>query len=164
MKFSTQEEQTRYCNLLRGDRNLQCGFIAHTGIEVTVIAPDHAEGILHVTPESKNTWDVVHGGALATLADTIGGMAAVSRGEGCVTLNYAFHFLRPANGPEIRAVANVVKRGKRLTVVRLELRNQQGELVAAGDFTFSCVSEEMQNKFDQIIGGPPPDAGGEKGL
>ena len=48
-------------------------FSYENGIYVTKVEPGRAEGVLEVGPDSINPHGMVHGGALATLADTVGG-------------------------------------------------------------------------------------------
>ena len=78
----------------------------------------------------------VHGGALATLADTVGGCCACSKGGLCVTSSSTMEFLRPADGPRIFCTATPKKMGYHLSVIQVELTNVSGETVATGTFTF----------------------------
>lgn len=55
-------------------------FSHESGVEVTHVEPGRAEGILTVGPDSINPHGKVHGGALATLADTVAGCCACARG------------------------------------------------------------------------------------
>lgn len=60
-------------------------FSYENGIYVTKVEPGRAEGVLEVGPDSINPHGMVHGGALATLADTVGGSCACATGRRCVT-------------------------------------------------------------------------------
>jgi len=53
-------------------------FSAVNGIRVTAVEPGRAEGELVVGPDSVNPRGNVHGGALSTLADVVGGCCACS--------------------------------------------------------------------------------------
>ncbi len=148
MKFENKEQQRQYYeNTLRYINNSR-EFSTYNNIMITKVELDYAEGVLHVKPESLNHIGVVHGGCLATLADTTAGMAACSRGKGCVTANYAFNFLREARGEMIRCEAKAVKVGKSLSVIRAELINEMGVLVAVGDFTFYLI-EDLNSKVEK---------------
>ena len=46
-------------------------FAEHNGIELTLIETDHVEGEITVTEAHLNPMGMVHGGCLATLADTV---------------------------------------------------------------------------------------------
>ena len=111
-------------------------FSYETGILVTRVIPGRAEGVLVVGPDSINPYHNVHGGALATLMDTVTGCCACSKGGSCVTANCSMEFLRPANGSEIHCVAIPKKMGKSLSVIQAELYNTDGSVVATGTYTF----------------------------
>ena len=72
-------------------------FSYENGIYVTKVEPGRAEGVLEVGPDSINPHGMVHGGALATLADTVGGSCACATGRRCVTASSSMEFLRPAS-------------------------------------------------------------------
>lgn len=111
-------------------------FSYENGIFVTRVEPGRAEGVLEVGPNSINPHGKVHGGALATLADTVGGSCACAGGRSCVTASSSMEFLRPADGKRIICVATPKKEGRTLSVIQVELSNDQGKLVATGTFTF----------------------------
>ena len=48
-------------------------FAFENGIVITDVGPGYAKGELTVGPDSINPHGNVHGGALSTLADTVGG-------------------------------------------------------------------------------------------
>ena len=111
-------------------------FSYESGVLVTRVEPGFAQGVLEVGPNSINPHGKVHGGALATLADTVGGCCACSKGGLCVTSSSTMEFLRPADGPRIFCTATPKKMGYHLSVIQVELTNVSGETVATGTFTF----------------------------
>ena len=111
-------------------------FAFENGIVITDVGPGYAKGELTVGPDSINPHGNVHGGALSTLADTVGGNCACARGRSCVTASQSMEFLRPAEGPYITCVATPKKEGHTLSVIQVELSNAEGKLVATGTFTF----------------------------
>lgn len=74
-------------------------FSYESGVLVTRVEPGFAQGVLEVGPNSINPHGKVHGGALATLADTVGGCCACSKGGLCVTSSSTMEFLRPSRWP-----------------------------------------------------------------
>ena len=106
------------------------------GILLTDVEPGYARGELTVGPNSINPHGNVHGGALATLADTVGGCCACSKGGSCVTANCTLEFLRPATGPRIVCEATPKKMGRTLSVIQVVLTNDQNVVVATGTYTF----------------------------
>lgn len=118
----------------KDDFNNQCH------IHVTDVYDGIGEGVLEVTPQSLNPLGIIHGGCLATLADTVAGMAAActSGKPFCVTVNYALNFLRPAlaTNKQIHCIAKPRKLGRTLCVYEIALTDDQEKIVATGDFTF----------------------------
>ena len=114
-------------------------FSYENGVTVTHVEPGRAEGVLEVGPNSINPHGNVHGGALSTLADTVGGCCACSKGGVCVTASSSMEFLRPANGSMITCIATSKKLGRTLAVVQTDLFNDSEKLVATGTFTFFMV-------------------------
>ena len=111
-------------------------FSYENGVTVTRVEPGRAEGILEVGPNSINPHGNVHGGALATLADTVGGCCACSKGGICVTASSTMEFLRPAWGGRIYCEATPKKLGRKLSVIQVTLTDEQEKVVATGTFTF----------------------------
>ena len=112
-------------------------FSLYNHVKVTGVFDDgSAEGELTIHPDTLNIHGIVHGGALATLADTVGGCCACSKGGLCVTSSSTMEFLRPADGPRIFCTATPKKMGYHLSVIQVELTNVSGETVATGTFTF----------------------------
>lgn len=122
-------------------------------VKVTGLFEDGtATGELTLHPESLNPYGIVHGGCLATLADTVGG-AGVFAGTGktCVTVNYAFSFLRPALGTNRKLYCRAVpeKLGHRLCVYRQTITDDNGQEVANGNFTFYLLDHPADKSPDQ---------------
>lgn len=110
-------------------------FSYKNGIVVTCIEPGLAMGELRAGPNSVNPHGMVHGGAIATLADTTAGCCACSRGGSCVTASSSMEFLRPAQG-NLFCEAVPKKLGRKLSVVQVTILNTAGKTVATGTFTF----------------------------
>ena len=96
----------------------------------------HLNSVVNAPHQFSYPHGKVHGGALATLADTVGGCCACSKGGLCVTSSSTMEFLRPADGPRIFCTATPKKMGYHLSVIQVELTNVSGETVATGTFTF----------------------------
>lgn len=134
----TDDQIRQHCDRVIQTIN-STGFTFHNGIRITKLELDYCEGELEITPECLNPLGIVHGGCLAALADTVGGMAALSRGKGTVTVNYGFSFLRQAKGKKIKCVAVPEKIGKTISVFRCTLTDDEGKSVASGQFTFNMI-------------------------
>jgi uncharacterized protein (TIGR00369 family) len=122
-------------------------FSAYAGITVTRLDDNYAEGVLNVTKNSLNPHGIVHGGCLCTLADTVAGMAVVTCGFKCVTMDSNINYLRPATGNKIYGVSRAKKVGKTVCVFDAELTNESGDLVACGTYTFYVLGKLDLEQF-----------------
>lgn len=119
-------------------------FAYESGVRITEISPGFAQGYIDDGPAMKNPGGTIHGGALATLADTVAGCCACSRGGNCVTSSCSMEFLRPACG-RITCTATPKKLGRKISVVAVEMKDEAGKLVAGGTFTFFMTAEKWEN-------------------
>ena len=117
-------------------------FMHYNFNEQAELEQDYAVCKLDIRPESLNPFGMVHGGAMATLADTVGGCCACSKGGNCVTAGSSMEFLRPAHGAKIYCEATPKKLGRTLSVVQVVLSNDDGAEVATGTFTFFMTGDE----------------------
>ena len=100
-----------------------------------VVKPGYAEAVMVVTEHSYNAVHTVQGGAMFTLADMAFAGAANSYGDKCIAMSAAVSFIRPGSGNTLRAVAREVSKGRRSCVMDVEIRNEEGKLVAKFQFT-----------------------------
>ena len=117
-------------------------FATYNHIEMVMVEEDHAVFRLNIQPESKNSYGMVHGGALYTMADDAAGAAVHSDGRYYVTQNGDLHFLKNQPGGTIRAEGRVRRRGKATCLAVVDITNEDGELLATGDFSYFCVDKD----------------------
>ena len=110
-------------------------FNFENGIELTHVEPGLAQGVLWAGPASLNPEGLIHGGAIATLADTVAGCCACSTGGDCVTSSSSLEYLRPAQG-DLFCEATPKKLGRKLSVIQVAVTDTAGKMVATGTFTF----------------------------
>jgi uncharacterized protein (TIGR00369 family) len=117
-------------------------FISLFGLEI--VEADAAAGRLVMAMEFRPELERVHssghlhGGAIATLVDTVACMALAQRGGyPPPTVNFRVDFLRPAQSSKLRAIANVRRAGRSLGVVDVDVVDETGEPVALGRVTFA---------------------------
>ena len=92
--------------------------------------------------EHLNDAGIVHGGALATLADCAMGSALMSILDDAipVTVEAKINYLEPAKEGTIIAIGKVRREGKRFTVLEAELYQEEtNEHVAYATATFTLV-------------------------
>lgn len=95
---------------------------------------------MKVQPRHMQIHGVVHGGVLASLADTAGGLAiylALPRGSRAATVEMKMNFLEPVQSGTVFAEARILRQGKYLAVVECDLRDDRNRMVAKSLMTFS---------------------------
>jgi uncharacterized protein (TIGR00369 family) len=112
------------------------------------IAPDTAVIRLPYRDEITNGSGTVHGGILATLADTATAFALSTNFDGKMgfaTSDLTIHFLRRARG-DVRATARIVKKGRRVNVGDVEIVDAAGRPVARALTSFLLTT----SSFDYV--------------
>src|SRR5580765_8862315 len=94
---------------------------------------------LDVRDELKQNQGVVHGGAVASLIDTASAFAVLTQietHERVTTTDLTIHYLRPITAGRMTARARVVRGGRRLFVLSIEVTNSAQVLVATAVTTY----------------------------
>jgi uncharacterized protein (TIGR00369 family) len=103
------------------------------GLELGEVAAGEATIHLDVRDELKQNQGVVHGGAIASLIDTASAFAVLTQielHERVTTTDLTIHYLRPITEGRMTATAHIVRGGRRLFVLAIEVRNDRSVLVA----------------------------------
>ncbi|GGE19546.1 hypothetical protein GCM10011571_21830 [Marinithermofilum abyssi] len=96
-----------------------------------------------ITPYMLNRGGVVHGGILATLADsTMGSLINKSLPENAfaVTVEMKVNYVRPGTGTELISRASLIRLGHTLAVAECRIANEKGSEIAVAIGTFSIQS------------------------
>ena len=117
-------------------------FGVHNGVTLIHVEPDHAVTGLTVGPETLNPYGAIHGGAFFAMADSAAGAAARTDGREYVTQCADVHFIRNQGSGTVRAESSVIHRGRATCLVNVEIKNEEDKLLAAGTFTFFCLTRE----------------------
>ncbi|HEX8178026.1 MAG TPA: PaaI family thioesterase [Pyrinomonadaceae bacterium] len=110
------------------------------GLELTAVSRGAAVVSLAVRPELTRMEGIMHGGALASLVDTASAFAVLSLlapTETTVTVDLTLHFLRPVSAGQVAAHARVLRAGRRLVTVAIEVRTGADELAATALTTYA---------------------------
>lgn len=95
---------------------------------------------MRVLPRHMQIHGVVHGGVLASLADTAGGLAlylGLPSGSRAATVEMKINFLEPVQHGVVFAEAKILRQGKYLAVIECDLTDGSGKMVAKALMTFS---------------------------
>jgi uncharacterized protein (TIGR00369 family) len=119
------------------------------GFEVEMVEKGRAILCVDARPDHKQLHGVVHGGILATLADTASAMAAYTaapRGTAIATIELKINYLRPIPGGRIRAHAQVLRAGRNFIVAECEIFEEKGLLAAKALLTFGAAGGHALRK------------------
>lgn len=115
-------------------------FVGHVGITLEELEPDRAVLSLPFSENVVTIGDVVHGGAIASLADTAAMAASWATDEvpdnlRGTTVGLTITYLTAASSQDLTAEARVIRRGKNLCFVDVEISGDSG-LVAKALVTY----------------------------
>jgi len=106
------------------------------GAEVVDVKPGRAEIVVPSRADLIQHNGYFHGGLIAGLADIAGGFAGwslVAEDQGMLTIEYKLNIVAPGMGDQLRAVGEVVSRGRSIIVTRIDvfgMRNSEPVLCA----------------------------------
>jgi len=109
------------------------------GLEMGEVGDGTASVHLDVRAELLQYHSVVHGGAIASLIDTASAFAALTRidlDERVTTTDLTIHYLRPISSGRMTATARIVRGGRRLVVLSVDVTNDSNALVATAVTTY----------------------------
>ncbi|MFP5255356.1 MAG: PaaI family thioesterase [Acidimicrobiia bacterium] len=110
------------------------------GLELEEVRTDYARLRLRFRPELEQPAGVVHGGAIATLIDTVVVPAvgqAYDAGTAFFTVQMDVRYLGSVVGQDAIAEGWIEKRGRSIVFCRAEVRVPSGQLVADGTLTYT---------------------------
>jgi len=109
------------------------------GLELGDIQPDEVSIHLNVRTQLKQNQGVVHGGVIASLIDTASAFVVLTHiepEERVTTTDLTIHYLRPVTEGRMTATARIVRPGRRLFVLSVEVTDSKGTLVATAVTTY----------------------------
>jgi uncharacterized protein (TIGR00369 family) len=127
------------------DRLQDSEFYRWAGVEVIDASPGVVQIAFEANPQHLNLQGLVHGGILATLADTAMGLAVrtvLEPGRRHVTVQLGIEFLSPGRPGRITARGRSVKIGTQLGFAEADVMNADGRLLARAHSTLSVTTEK----------------------
>jgi uncharacterized protein (TIGR00369 family) len=109
------------------------------GINFEDAARGSATLSMSARPDLERFGRIMHGGALASLADSAAAFAVLSTlepDEQTVTVDLTLHYLRPVTEGKLTARARVVRAGRRVATVSVEISNESGALIVTALTTY----------------------------
>lgn len=114
------------------------------GHRVTSIGPDHCSMQTETGTAFHNPMGTTHGGLLAGLMDSSMGFLVSSNNPGtiCTNVDLQISFVRARRKGTLTAKAEVLKRGRRAWLLRSQVSDEDGKLVAEARSTFLILQPE----------------------
>lgn len=116
---------------------------ALVGMEMTFAEKGHVVGRVRLREEHLNYNEVVHGGVISSLVDSVAGGCARTyrsaeevRARPHATSNLHVVYLSPATGSELVADGRIIKAGRTAIFVSVDVTDDGGRRVAQGLVTF----------------------------
>lgn len=144
-RYSAPHESENHNVALTLDQaNESMPFAKQIGVVFTQVDPDVVKAHLDWAPELCTVGEAMHGGALMTLADAAGAMAAFVNlpegASGTTTVTSASNFVRAVRDGRANAVSKVLHKGRSTIVVETSITNGEGRTVAKVTQTQAVLS------------------------
>jgi uncharacterized protein (TIGR00369 family) len=100
------------------------GFLRHVDARIEELAPGRCVIVADFRPELAQQNGYFHGGLIGTIADAAGACAAstlIESRQWLLTAEYKVNFLSPAKAAKLKAVGEVVRAGRMLSVSQVHL-------------------------------------------
>jgi acyl-CoA thioesterase len=115
-------------------------YYAYLGMRLVELGEGTSRFTMAVTPGFLNAGGVVHGGALASVADAAVAAALATlvdpAREAIATIEMKINYIAPVREGEIVCEAHIIQRGRSVAVGESSVYNGEGRLVARAMATF----------------------------
>lgn len=118
-------------------------FFQYMEVTVAETARGQAKLKLPMKPQYANTYGITHGGIVAALVDMAAGVALRTLKYRILTVEVSTSYFEPVTlDDELIADARLVKEGRKLLHVDVDVYNQAGALVARGKSIYFVRGED----------------------
>lgn len=120
--------------------------VEHVGIEFTEIGADYIEATMPVDERTKQPLGLLHGGASVVLAETLGSIGASlvidMNKQMAVGLEINTNHIKSAKSGKVVGRAKPIHLGKGTQVWSIEIKNEEGQLVAISRITMAVLDRK----------------------
>ncbi len=118
------------------------------GIQFTGIGEDFIEATMPVDPRTHQVYGILHGGANAVLAETLGSAGSMLTVDPlkykCVGLDINLNFVKAVRSGNVIGTARPIHTGKSTQVWHIEIKTEGGDLVCICRLTVMIVPIEVK--------------------
>ncbi len=114
-------------------------------IEIVDVDEGYCKVKMEIEDMHLNALDILHGGAIFTLADFAFAVASNSRGKAAVSINASINYFRPPRGKTVFAETEEINLGNKLATYQVRVYDELGTSVAL--FTGTVFRTEKEVKF-----------------
>jgi uncharacterized protein (TIGR00369 family) len=117
------------------------------GLRLERVVPGEVDVSMDVLAHHLNLMGTLHGGMIATLADTATGLAlrsTLDEGLTFTTTHLGVTFLAPGRGGRVLARGRLVKGGRRFAYAEADVVDERDRLLARATATFAIMAEPDQ--------------------
>ncbi len=105
-------------------------FAEYVGIELLEVAKGRAKAKLEIKKKHLNGVNIVHGGAIYTLADLVFAVASNSHGNVAVAINGSIAYLKAVTGGTLFAEAKEVSINPKLATYKVSVTDERDNTIA----------------------------------
>jgi len=117
--------------------------VSHLGIEFSAIGDDWLEATMPVDHRTKQPAGILHGGATALLAETVGSVASVLivdwPREQAVGIELNISHLRSVSQGMVTGRATAIRIGRRTHVWDIRMRDEEDRLISVARLTMAIL-------------------------
>ena len=132
--------------LKRINDSIQNTMTSTIGIEITDIGDDFICGKMPVDKRTTQPFGLLHGGASAALAETLGsiggGIKVYSNNETVVGIEINANHLKSARDGWVYGKATPIRLGKKIQVWNIEISNEDDDLICVSRLTLAVIPKK----------------------
>ena len=118
----------------------------HLGIQFTELGEHHICGEMPVDHRTMQPMGLLHGGASAVLAETLGSIGSYlcvnQEKQACVGLNISCNHIRAAKGGIVKGKAVLMHEGGKTHIWNIDITNEQGLLICTSRLTVMVLDKK----------------------
>ncbi|MDO4763778.1 MAG: PaaI family thioesterase [Flavobacteriaceae bacterium] len=127
--------------------NAQCAntLMETLGIVFTDLCENSLSATMPITPCVHQPFEMLHGGASVALAETLGSclsnISLQNSGQIAVGTQINAHHLKSKKKGELKGIAKILKKGKTLHLVEIEIRDEEDQLICHTTMTNMVINK-----------------------